>query len=268
LTPTRIISASRRTDLPGYHADACAERLLRLRRPVHSVFFWTRYPEALVRPGLLAEVLRGGIENPFVHLTLTGLGGSALEPRVPTTAAVLHFLDPLLEALRDEPERLLWRFDPVLKEASSLATFALLADELGRRGVRTCIFSFPSQLSLKGSLDEQYRQAGLSRWSRQEKRAFVLGMAEHAARAGLTLHACNQPQVVEDAGGSVLPARCISAALAARLHPRGFPLEPCKDPSQRRNCNCDVSHDIGRYTDPCGSGCAYCYSSASASKAP
>jgi len=256
-----IISASRRTDLPGYHADACADRLLRLRRPVHSVFFWTRYPAALVRPGPLGEVVRA-LENPFVHLTLTGLGGSDLEPRVPPTAAVLRWLDPLIDALRGQPERILWRFDPVLHGWMSLEGFAELAATLGGRGIRTCIFSFPSALSLKGALDPQYQRFGLRRWSRAEKREMALRLAEVAQKHGIELEACNQPQVVLDSGGAVRAAACISADRAQRLHPTGRTLELPKDPGQRRHCNCSLSHDIGRYQDRCRSGCAYCYSSA------
>lgn len=261
-TPSRIISASRRTDLPGYHAQVCVERLLRLRRPVHSVFFWTRYPAALTDGGPLAELVRVGIENPFVHLTLTGLGGSRLEPRVPPTAEVLARLDALIDALRSEPRRLLWRFDPVLRGVSGLETFAQLAAEMGARGVRTCIFSFPAMMSLKGALDPQYARFGITRWSRADKRDVALRLGDIAGRHGLELHACNQPRVVADCGGAVRAASCISAELAATLHPRGIPLDLPRDPSQRRNCNCALSHDIGRYEDRCGSGCAYCYSRA------
>jgi hypothetical protein len=259
---TRIISASRRTDLPGYHAEECARRLMRLRKPVHSVFFWTRYPAALAGPGLLGDLVRSGIENPFVHLTLTGLGGSRLEPNVPPTREVVTQLDDLIDALGGEPRRLLWRFDPVLKELMTPELFSTLAADLGGRGVRTCIISFPSQMSLKGSLDAQYRRFGIERWSRREKSELALRLVEVAGLHGLQVHACNQPRVVEDTEGAVRPACCISAELAQRFHPRGLPLSLEKDPSQRRNCNCVVSHDIGRYTDRCGSGCAYCYSSA------
>lgn len=259
--PDRIISASRRTDLPGHHADACVQRLLRLRRPPHSVFFWTRFPAALTS-GPLGEIVRLGLENPFVHLTLTGLGGGALEPGAPSTRAVLGELDRLIAALRGDPRRVLWRFDPVLPGVSDLATFEALAGELGGRGVRSCIFSFPAQMSLKGSLDPQYARFGIRRASRVEKRETALRMAEIAARHGLSLQVCNQPGVVADCGGAVQEARCISAELAAKLHPRAFPLTLDRDPSQRRNCNCDRSHDIGRYDDLCRSGCAYCYSRA------
>jgi hypothetical protein len=265
---TRIISASRRTDLPGYHAEACAERLRRLRKPVHSVFFWTRYPAALCDDGPLAELVRHAIENPFVLLTVTGLGGSELEPRVPSTSRVLAQLDALIEALRGDPRRLIWRFDPVIKGRMSLESFEALAEVFGALGVRTCIISFPAQLSLKGPLDGQYARFGIQRWGRREKLDFALCLAAAAARHGLTLQACVQQRLVDDAGGAVEPAACISAELAEALHPRRLPLELPKDPQQRRHCHCAVSHDIGRYDDRCGSGCAYCYSSAGGPSTP
>lgn len=260
--PQRIISASRRTDLPGYHPDLCAERLLRLRKPFHSVFFWTRYPRGLIGPGLLAEVLQAGIENPFVNLTVTGLGGTRLEPRVPSTETILTQLDPLIQAMKGDPRRVLWRFDPLLKGLMTLESFGRLAGEFSRRGIKKCIISFPSTVSLKGSLEAQYRRFQLLPWSRAEKRVFALALQEEADRCGITLMACNQPQLVADTQGAVLQATCISAELAQALHPRGLPLELAKDPSQRRHCNCHKSDDIGKYEDRCQSGCVYCYSSA------
>ena len=262
IQPNRIISASRRTDLPGYHADECAARLSRLRKPVHSVFFWTRYPRRLIEPGPLGELVRGGIENPLVHLTITGLGGSELEPNVPTTAQTMGALDPLIEALGAEPRRVLWRFDPVLLERMTLELFVELGQQLSARGVRRCIISFPALISLKGSLAAQYRLGGLDRHGRQRNAELALRLADAAARLGLDLFACCQPKLIKDTGGAIKAACCIDAELAAQLHPRQLPLDLPRDPSQRRHCLCARSHDIGKYTDRCGSGCVYCYSSA------
>lgn len=267
-SPARIISASRRTDLPGYHADECAARLHRLRKTPHTVFFWTRYPRGLIRPGPLHERVRHGLDNVLVHLTLTGLGGTRFEPRVPPTEETLANLDPLIETLGGDPRRVLWRFDPILIEAMNPATFEPLAEAMGRRGVRRCIISFPALMSLKGSLDPAYERQGLRRHGRAEKRELALRLAEIAARHGLTLYACCQPQLVQDAGGALLASACIDAALASQLHPRGLGLDLPKDPTQRRHCQCALSHDIGRYDDRCRSGCVYCYSRASDAKQP
>lgn len=261
--PNRIISASRRTDLPGFHADECAARLSRLRKPVHSVFFWTRYPAALHRPSPLGDMVRHGIENTLVHLTVTGLGGTRLEPHVPDAQATLAQLPPLLDALGGDARRVIWRFDPVLIEVMTPELFEPLAARFGALGVRRCVISFPALMSLKGTLEPAYTRHGIRRHERAHKRDAALRLAEIGARNGLRLSACCHPKLVLDCGGAITEAACIDGDLAATLHPRGLPLDLPEDPSQRRNCHCTLSHDIGKYTDRCRSGCIYCYSKAS-----
>ena len=77
-----VVSASRRTDLPGFHAVWLADRLARFRRPPDAVFLWTKHPAAVARPGPLRDAVRR-LPNVLVHLTITGLGAGPLEPRVP-----------------------------------------------------------------------------------------------------------------------------------------------------------------------------------------
>lgn len=79
--------------------------------------------------------------------------------------------------------------DTVLMTTQS---FDELAAAMTGVAIRTCIISFPSTMSLKGSLEEQYGRHGVLRWSRQERREFALRLSERAARRGLRLMACNQ----------------------------------------------------------------------------
>jgi hypothetical protein len=259
----RIISASRRTDLPGWHAAWLAGRLARLRAPVHSVFFWTRFPGAFVRPGPLRDALRA-VENPFVGLTLTGFGGTALEPRVPPTDEVLAALPTLIDLLHGQPERIQWRCDPLIQGRHTADLVARLCERAAALGLRRCIISLPATQSLKGDLRPQLAAAGIAPWPPGEGAAFVRQVAARAAAHGIRLAACVTPALeglIEE--GVIDRARCISDALAARLHPRGLPLALPKDPHQRRGCACALSEDIGSYTEHlCRSGCAYCYSKA------
>jgi len=258
----RIISASRRTDLPGFHAQTLVERLRRLRKPVHSVFFWTRHPSAFSKRTCLGAWVHTEIENPFVHLTLTGLGGTAIEPRAPSTRVALNALESLIEVFGGEPRRILWRFDPIIHGQMSLPSFDSLAHSMSALGIEQCIISFPANQSLKGQLFDQYTSYAIATWSRQERLTFALGLAERAEKHGLLLSACAQPELVLDSRGVIPPASCISTALAQKYHPRHLLLDLPKDPSQRKHCHCALSHDIGRYDDLCQSGCVYCYSKA------
>jgi len=259
-----ILSASRRTDLPGWHADGLAERLrevLARRGPdgIYGVVFWTRFPGALLVPPL-RPLLEGELRNVAVNLTLTGLGGTALEPCGPVAGDVLETL-PELIALVGGAERLRWRFDPLVPTDDLFDRFAALAGRFAALGVRTCTFAFPSARSLRGSLVARYRELGVPQWpdgaGRQE---FVARMAEVAGPLGITLLSCSQPEVL-GYHPAVRPAQCIPGDVLARGFAPGAPGPTGKDRSQRRHCACPPSVDLGDYrTDACQTGCLYCYS--------
>ena len=257
-----IISASRRTDLPGFHAAWLADRLGQLRRPPAALFLWTKHPAALVRPGALREAL-AALPNVLVHLTITGLGGTDLEPSAPAWSAAQAEVPRLIDLLGGDGRRILWRFDPVIPARASPEIFARLADGLAARGVRHCIISFLSSLSLKGSLLPQYARFGLAPSPMAQKVDWAGRLADRARAAGLELRLCCQPKVVERLGGNGSPASCIDAQLASALHPEQPALAAAKDSTQRKHCRCAPSTDIGDYAAHlCRTGCAYCYSKA------
>jgi hypothetical protein len=262
-----VLSASRRTDLPGFHAEICAarirDRVARLRtRPLVGVVFWTRHLEPFLRGGALHELVRGEIANPIVNLTITGLGGTAIEPAAPRLDDALTALPALAAAFHGEPWRIRWRFDPILADRSRLEDFARLAGAMSALGVPTCTFSFPAYRSLKGDLTPQFERAGIRRWREEEKAPFVRAMAAIAAPLGVALLSCAQPSNLA-MSPRVAAASCVPGDLLARGDPSGAALRLGRDRSQRTHCFCVESEEIGRYDDLCGGGCAYCYSKAS-----
>ena len=263
-----MLSSSRRTDLPGFHAAECArrirERVARLRtRWLHAVVFWSRHPAAFLPGGGLRDLVRREIANPHLNLTLTGLGRSSIEPGSPATDEVLPLLPGLIEAFHGEPFRVRWRFDPLLAGRSSLDAFERIARVMGRLGVETCTFSFPAYRSLKGDLSPKFAKAGIVYWLDEERGPFVKGLADIATMHGLRLLSCNQPGNLS-LDPRVEPAACISRVDLERGHPSRAPLDALgRDRSQRSHCNCVESEDIGIYeADRCLGGCAYCYSRA------
>jgi hypothetical protein len=261
-----VLSVSRRTDLPGFHAVECArrirQRVARLRtRRLHAVVFWSRHPSAFVPGGALHDLVRRELANPHLNLTLTGLGRTAIEPGSPAVDEVLPSLPGLIEAFHCEPFRVRWRFDPLLPGYSSLEVFERIAREMGRLGVETCTFSFPAYRSLKGDLRPSFEAAGIAAWHEEDKRPFVASLADIASMHGLRLQSCNQPEN-RALDPRVEPAACISRFDLERGHPAGAVLAALgRDRSQRSHCNCVESEDLGSYeTDRCLGGCAYCYS--------
>ncbi len=262
-----LLSASRRTDLPGFHAESCVQRIRdRIRRtrtrPLAGVVFWSKHVDPFLPSGPLHTLVRSELENPVLNLTITGFGQTPIEPCAPALHGVLERLPDLVEAFHGEPWRIRWRFDPLLKGLSSLETFGEIAASVSSLGIPTCTFSFPAYRSLKGDLTKQFEDAGVERWQRQEQQAFLSQMLRIASPLGIQLLSCAQPENAS-LGEGVGLAQCIPVDVLKR----GFPLDRLevlkKDWSQRTHCTCIESEDIGDYvSDPCGGGCVYCYSKA------
>ncbi len=261
-----ILSASRRTDLPGFYPEVCAERIRgRVRRArtrvLYGVVFWSRHPRAFIDRGSLFDLLQNELENPHLNLTITGLGGTAVEPGGPTLDEVLPSLEGLVRAFHGEPWRIRWRFDPLLRGRSTLALFDRIARAVRDVGIGECIFSYPSYRSLKGNLRSDFEEAGIPAWTNDARDDFTRRLCDGAEKLGITLLACCQP-FLSHVDPRVGRASCVDRALLQRGHPGGAPLGLPRDPSQRTDCLCVTSEDIGRYDDWCGGGCAYCYSRA------
>ncbi len=262
MTAPRIVSASRRTDLPGFHAAWLAARLSAMRRPPDALWIWTKHPGAIARPGALRDAVRRA-PNVIVHVTITGLGARDLEPAAPPWRDAVRDAADIAIVLGGDPRRVIWRFDPVIPRVSSRAAFAAIADRMAGLGVRRCIVSFPATMSLKGCLLPQYGAHGIRTAGIAEKTEWAAALVAAARERDLDLFLCCQPDVVKRLGGAAGAASCLDPVLAADLHPSRIEFPAVRDRSQRRHCRCGPSVDIGSYSDhPCGTGCAYCYSRA------
>jgi hypothetical protein len=262
-----VLSASRRTDLPGYHAQACAARIRarieRLRtRHLYGVVFWTKHARPFLAGGALHALVRRELANPVVNLTITGLGGGPIEPGAPPLDETLSSLPALVDAFHGEAFRVRWRFDPILAGPSRLDDFERIAQAVSRLGAATCTFSFPAYRSLKGDLGPQFDAARIPRWREEDKAPYVRAMAEIAGPLGVSLLSCAQKENLAF-HPAIAPAQCVPRDVLERGHPERAPLELPRDRSQRTDCLCVESEDIGRYDDLCGGACAYCYSKAS-----
>jgi hypothetical protein len=68
------------------------------------------------------------------------------------------------------------------------------------------------------------------------------------------VHSCAESFNLKPFG--ILPGKCVDGELIAKLF--GIQVKAGKDRSQRKECGCLQSKDIGFY-DTCLHGCAYCY---------
>jgi hypothetical protein len=77
-----VISMSRRTDMRWF-ADKFIPILQQKYPPekVHTIVIWTKFPEAIITSPYKEALSR--YDQIYCHITITGYGGTSVEPNVP-----------------------------------------------------------------------------------------------------------------------------------------------------------------------------------------
>ncbi len=279
-----IISASRRTDLPAFYARWFLNRLRagycevvnpfnahqRAHIPltpqeVDLFVFWTRNPRPLFAG--LDELDAQGYAYYFQYTLLDN--PPALDPHAPPAPAAARTFRQL--AGRIGPERVVWRYDPIVLARQTppdfhRRVFERLSRELEGH-TRRCVVSLVddyarSRKRLAAALPGNQPPAPPSGASPPETGRLLADLGAMAQARGMEMVSCAEPSDLRPYG--IQPGACIDGALIARLLGRSLPAG--KDPAQRPACGCAASRDIGRY-ESCLFGCAYCYATGSFERA-
>ncbi len=268
-----IVSASRRTDIPAFYSDWLFNRLrageVLVRNPFNSrqvsrvaltrqtvdcIVFWTKNPAPMLPR--LKELDRLGYQYYF-QFTITAYD-VLLEQNVPKKSALIATFQDLAD--RIGPERVLWRYDPIiLTPAFAMERHLCWFDHLARQlqgYTRSCTISF---LSLYEKCKRNLKQVELLSIVEADKINFVSQLFAIAEKNKIELGACCDPVLPEHC--RVKAAQCIDEQLLAVL--AGQSVQVKKDSNQRPECGCAASIDIGAY-NTCFHGCRYCYANTSA----
>ena len=270
----RIISVSRRTDIPAFYGDWFMRRVADGYAGVVNPFGGQRYRVSLAPEDVACLVFWSKDFTPFVgHLeTLDRLGyrfyfnytvtalPAVFESHV-DRATALETLKHLSQ--RYCPAQINWRFDPIILSSISDEAFYCQAFEQFARGlegiVERCYFSFVTRYGkVLRNFQQLERTTGVQVIEPSEEAKIDLAnrLAVIAAEHGITMHSCCNDSLLGDRIGK---AHCIDGALIERLfYPEGFAY---KDKGTRPECGCTESFDIGTY-DTCPHGCIYCYANA------
>lgn len=270
----RIISVSRRTDIPAFYGEWFMKRIREGFVGVVNPFGGRRYRVSLTPDDVDCFVFWSKDFTPFLtHLeTLDRLGyrfyfnytvtalPSAFESDVDKQAA-LSTLKRL--AGRYSSAHINWRFDPIIlssisDEAFYLRAFESLASELEGLVAR-CYFSFVAFYGkVRRNFKDLERAQGVRVIEPSEQVRIDLAnrLAEAAAEHGITMHSCCGDYLL---GERIHKAHCVDGALIERLF--GPSETPYKDKGTRPQCGCTESTDIGTY-NTCPHGCVYCYANA------
>lgn len=264
-----IVSASRRTDIPAFYVEWLlgrlregyalavnpmnprqARRVSLLPEDVDALVFWSKNP----RP-LLAE--RGALSGYAYYLQFTlNAYGPEVEPGLPGLEERIGTLLRWAEAVG--PDRVIWRYDPILLSEAYPAAFHLERFEnlagILRGAVRQVTVSFMDDYA---KIRRRVAALGARCPSAGEIPALAAPLAQIARAHGLRIAACAEP--FDLSGCGIGRARCVDGELIAAIggkEPKAGP-----DPNQRPGCGCLASVDIGAY-NCCVHGCAYCYANA------
>lgn len=270
-----ILSVSRRTDIPAFYADWFFHRLqagyVLVRNPyrfhavsrialspdvVDGIVFWTKNPAPML--ARLNELR----DYPFYFQCTATAYGTDLEVHVPDKdRTVLPAMRRLAEMIG--PERVIWRYDPVLLSPKYTVDFhrqrfLQMAKALAG-STKRCVISF---LDLYPSMQKEAARLGLRAPDRQEAETLAAYFADIAAHNGIKAETCAEN--IDLAHLGIAHGCCIDKALLEKIG--GFKLHTKKDLNQRPFCGCCASVDIGTYAT-CPGGCVYCYANCGATAA-
>jgi len=250
-----VLSASRRTDLVGCYSEYLIEKLKAYPpKKVHTIVIWTKNPYNLIYHQNLRDVLTS-YSQLYIHLTITGLGGTPLEPRIPPWPQVIDMLPQVVE-LAGGPERICWRFDPIItvecadEVFTNFQLFPVIAKHIAQHGITVCRTSWASPYK---KVIRRMQQKGfvLKPVSPEEQKFQAHELEKIAGHFEMKLYYCSMEGFERSS--------CIDGKLLSKLHPGGLLCSVKKARGQRTLCRCTESIDIGWYSLKCTHGCLYCY---------
>lgn len=238
----KIISASRREDIITFRSDYLVQNFKDYGENTFWVL-WTKNPHNLIKLGL-------DYKRIALQLTITGLGGTKVEPNVPNYKDVIKDLNILIkEGLN--PKLINWRFDPIILGYNTNSELVrTLAYEISKLGISRCIFSFITWYGkVRKNWPEGYTDQGMNI---EKQKGIVLLLKQIFNTYGISLYSCAQKHFND----IVESSSCIDRNYYNKI--TGYDFETGKDISQRKLCGCTLSIDIGSYY-MCEHKCLYCY---------
>ncbi|MCL1813748.1 MAG: DUF1848 domain-containing protein [Treponema sp.] len=261
-----IISASRRTDIPAYYSDwmlnRIKERYACVRNPmnihqiskinlnpdvVDCIVFWSKNPKPML------DKLQYFNEYAYYFQFTLNPYGNDIESKLPPKKEIIETFKKLSDKIG--PQRVIWRYDPVLLNtkyttAYHIDNFNELACKLNGYTEKVT-FSF---IDFYKKITENIKSNGVIEISPEEKTILAENFSKTAIENNLFIDTCAED--IDLSRYNIEYARCIDDRLIAKI--TGYNLSAEKDKSQRPECGCVGSVDIGEYNS-CLNGCVYCY---------
>ncbi len=263
-----IISASRRTDIPAFYGRWFINRLksgyVCVRNPfnrnsvsriplnpgiIDCIVFWTKDPASFMK--YLDFLDEEGYRYYFLF-TLNPYDRT-IERNVPEKSEIINTFKKLSD--RIGKSRVVWRYDPVIlteliDAEYHLRKFSYIAERLENYTER-CIFSFLDQYK---KVQKNMSHLNIIPPDTETRNRIVSSFSLITRERNIDLFSCASSDNFERYG--VRKGSCIDSKLVEKI--AGYKIKSDKDSSQRKECLCIESRDIGAY-NTCIHDCIYCY---------
>ena len=261
-----IISASRRTDIPSYYSEwffnRIKEKWVYVRNPmnihqiskinlepevVDCIVFWSKNPKPMIDKLQL-------IKDYFYYFQFTlNSYGQDIEVNLPFKDERIETFKKLSDKIG--PVRIIWRYDPILLNdkynmSYHVDNFEKCASIL-KGYTEKVTFSF---IDFYKRITENIKLINAYEITTEEKNIIAEKFSKIAKENNLLIDTCAEDIDLSKYG--IEHARCIDDRLITRIIGYNFTAE--KDKTQRLECGCIKSIDIGEYNS-CSNGCIYCY---------
>lgn len=269
-----IISASRRTDIPAFYSEWFMNRIhagycttvnpynrkqisyVSLKPPdVDVIVFWTKNPEPLMKH--LKDLDDRGYRYYFQY-TLTGYPRT-IEPNLPGINKEIETFKKLADLIG--PARVIWRYDPIIiSNATGMDYHKKQIDYIARelegnteRLVVSIVDEYRKAKTNFNRLESQsiFIKRETTELDIEELIDYIVALARNRK-----MEAFSCAEVLNLTPFGLMPGKCIDDCYIQKVF--GINVISEKDKSQRLECGCVISKDIGAY-DTCLHGCQYCY---------
>lgn len=263
-----IISASRRTDIPAYYSDWFMESLKKgwvdVKNPFNSkqiskislkqedvdcFVFWTKNPASFLTN---IPVLDNMGYQYYFQFTLNPYS-YVIEKNLPIKKSLTETFKKLSD--RIGCEKVVWRYDPIIITEELDINYHLSMFNKYCSGLK----GYTNRVII--SFVEEYRKIskrlcaiGYKGISKDLVIKLGKGLKEISLDNNIEIFSCSQKWPLDKLG--IKKGSCIDGDLINKI--TSNKIKHKKDNSQRENCGCAKSRDIGFYNS-CNHGCIYCY---------
>jgi hypothetical protein len=273
----KVISASRRTDIPAFYLKWFMQRIKLGYLDVANPFNRNQLKRVYLSPDHLAWIVFWSrnyqffIKNQdffndyqlYFHFTINPQH-AILEPGMLKPSSALKQMETL--ARKYNPDRIMWRYDPIVfyrrnnlvETNHKMRVFREFLRSMSQFGIKSCMISVMTIYSKNIHRAQKIPNFQFISPTKKLENLILRKIVDEAEKYNVKIFCCSNDRLLDIQG--LMKGHCINGKLLNKLHVervtelRSF---------TRKECGCTRSEDIGDYINtPCKYFCLYCYAKA------